>query len=244
MKENLLYHHVSDHLKSIEKHLSAYSKKGKPKHLHLLRLDIKVVKALFSFAEDIYNEPYSVIALKSIFQKAGEIRDIQIISSSKHLPGKLIRQLKKKENFLKKQLQNDIPNYIKSIESFRKGVTLPTALPDKEIIKAYFEEEIMKVNQDFQNQDREGLHQFRKSLKKLMFVYNVLPKKIKKEIDLDEQHINKLQEEVGNWHDIYSSIEFLSCQYLKQKPVEYISKLKQKETKQFNALFANGEIVK
>jgi CHAD domain-containing protein len=238
MKKNLLYHHVSDHLKSIEKHLCAYSKNGKPKNLHLLRLDIKVAKALFSFAEDIYNEPYSVIALKSIFQKAGEIRDIQIISSPKHLPGKLIRQLKKKENFLKKQLQNDIPKYIKSIESFRKGVTLPTALPDKELIKAYFEEEMMKANQDFQNQDREGLHQFRKSLKKIMFVYNVLPKKIKKEIDLDEQHINKLQEEVGNWHDSYSSIEFLSCQYLKQKPVEYISKLKQKETKQFNALFA------
>ncbi|MBW4359126.1 CHAD domain-containing protein [Flavobacterium taihuense] len=240
MKEDLLYHQVSDRLKSIEKHLCAYSKNGKPKHLHLLRLDIKVVKALFSFAEDIYNETYSVIALKAVFQKSGEIRDIQIISSSKHLPRKLICELKKKEIFLMKLLQKDIPKYIKTIESFRKEVTFPKALSDKEIIKAYFEKEMMKANQDFQNQDREGLHQFRKSIKKLMFVYNVLPKKIRKEIDLDEQYINKLQEKVGNWHDTYSSIEFLSYQYLKQKPIEYISKLKQKEIKQFNALFTNG----
>jgi CHAD domain-containing protein len=238
MKENLLYYHVSYHLKSIEKHLAAYSKNGKPKHLHLLRLDIKVAKALFSFAEDLYNEPYSVIELKSVFQKSGEIREIQIISSSKHLPKRLIRELEKKEKFLKKQLQRDIPNYIKFIESFRKGITLPSALPGTEIIKAYFENELTKANQDFQNQDREGLHQFRKSLKKLMFLYNALPKKIRKEVHLDEQHINKLQEKVGNWHDTYSSIEFLSYHYFKQKPIEYISKLRQKEVKQFNALFA------
>jgi CHAD domain-containing protein len=240
MKENLLYYHVSDHLKSIEKHLCAYSKNGKPKLLHLLRLDIKVAKALFSFAEDLYNEPYSAIELKSVFQKTGEIREIQIIRSSKHLPEKLIRELKKKENFLKKQFRSDIPKYIKFIESFRKGFNLPSTLPDKQIIKVYFEKELVKANQDFQNQDRGGLHQFRKSIKKLMFIYNALPKKIKKEVNLDEQHINKLQEEVGNWHDTYSSIEFLSYQYFKQKPVEYISKLKQKEIKQFNALFKNG----
>jgi CHAD domain-containing protein len=241
MKENLLYYHVSNHLKSIEKHLAAYSKNGKPKHLHLLRLDIKVAKALFSFAEDLHNEPYSAIELNSVFQKTGEIREIQIISSSKHLPEKLIRELKKKENFLKKQFRRDIPKYIKFIESFRKVVTLPSALPDKQIIKVYFENELMKANQDFLNQDREGLHQFRKNIKKLMFVYNALPKKMRKEIDLNEQHINKLQEKVGNWHDTYSSIEFLSYHYFKQKPVEYISKLKQEEIKQFNALFANDK---
>jgi CHAD domain-containing protein len=219
MKENLLYCHVSDHLKSIEKHLCAYSKDGKAKHLHLLRLDIKEVKALFSFAEDLYNEPYSTIELKSVFQKTGEIREIQIISSSKNLPETLIRELKKKENFLKKQLRKNIPMYVKFINNFRVGINLPSALPDKQIIKAYFEKEMMKANQDFKNKDREGLHQFRKSIKKLLFVYNALPKKIKIVVNLDERHINKLQEKVGNWHDTYSSIEFLSYQYFEQKPV-------------------------
>lgn len=61
---------------------------------------------------------------------------------------------------------------------------------------------------------------------------------------MDTQHINNLQEEVGNWHDTYSSIEFLSCQYFEQKPVEYISKLKQKEIRQFEALFFNCKPLK
>jgi CHAD domain-containing protein len=239
MKKNLLYHHVSDHLKSIKKHLCTYAKKGKPKHLHLFRLDIKIINALFSFAENLYNEPYSAIELKSIYQKTGEIREIQIIGSSKHLPEKLIHELKKKENFLKKKFQKTIPRYIKFIKSFHKGVILPSNLPDKKTIKAYLERELMKANLSFQNKDREGLHQFRKRIKKLMFIYDVLPKKIRKEVNLDKKYINKLQEKVGNWHDTYSSIEFLFCQYPKQKSAKYISKLKQKEIRQFNALFAN-----
>lgn len=239
MKEDLLYHHVSDHLKSVERHLCAYSKNGKPKHLHLLRLDIKIINALFSFAEDLYNEPYSGIELKSVYQKTGEMREIQIIASSKYLPKKLIRELKNKESLLKKKFQKVVPWYIKFIESFREGVTLPSALPDKQMIKFYLESELTKANQNFQNKDREGLHQFRKSLKKVLFIYDALPKKIRKEVNFDKKHINKLQEKVGNWHDTYSSIEFLSCQYFKKKPVEYISKLRHKEIRQFNALFAN-----
>lgn len=239
MKEDLLYHHISDRLKSVEKHLCAYSKNGKPKHLHLLRLDIKIINALFSFAEDLYNEPYSPIELKSVYQKTGEIREIQIIGSSKHLPKRLIRKLKSKESHLNKKFQKVIPWYIKFIESFRKGVTLPSALPDKQMIKSYFESELIKANQNFQNKDRDGLHQFRKSLKKLLFIYDALPKKIRKEVNLDKKHINKLQEKVGNWHDTYFSIEFLSYQNYKQKPLGYISKLRQKEVRQFNALFTN-----
>jgi CHAD domain-containing protein len=239
MKKNLLYHHVSGHLKSIEKHLFAYSKNGKSKHLHFLRLDIKIVNALFSFAEDLCNGSYSAIELNSLYQKTGEIREIQIIGSSKHLPERLIRELKKKEIFLTKKFRKVIPCYIKFIESFRKGVILPSTLPDKEIIKSYFESELIKANHNFQNKDRVGLHQFRKSIKKLMFIYNALPKKIRKEVNLDEKHINRLQEKVGNWHDTYSSIEFLSYQYFKKKQVECISKLRQKEERQFNALFTN-----
>lgn len=239
MKEDLLYHHVSDHLKSVKKHLCAYSKNGKPKHLHLLRLGIKIVNALFSFAEDLYNEPYSAIELKSVYQKTGEIREIQIIGSFKHLPKRLLRELKKKENLLKKQFQKILPQYIEFIGVFREGVAFPPYLPDKYVVKSYFEKELTKASQDFQNKNREGLHQFRKSLKKILFIYDALPKKIRKEVNLDKKYINELQEKVGNWHDTYSSIEFLSYQNCKQKPLEYISKLRRKELRQFNALFTN-----
>jgi len=239
MKEDLLRQHISDHLKSVEKHLCGYSKNGKPKHLHLLRLDIKIVKALFSFAEDLYNEPYSVIELKSVYQKSGEIREAQIIGSSKDLPKKLSRELKRKESLLKKKFKKMIPRYVKFIERFRNGVTLPSVLPDKQIIKDYFEKELTKANQNFKNKDRVGLHQFRKSLKKMLFIYDALPKKTRKEIHLNEQRINKLQEKVGNWHDTYSLIEFLSHRHFKKKPVGCISKLRKKEIKQFNRLSTN-----
>jgi len=240
MKKDLLYHQITDHLKSIEKHLCAYSKNKKPKQLHLLRLDIKITKALLSFAEAVYTAPYSTVELKPLFQKAGEIREIQImvqlISSSDHQPKGLVYQLKKKERFLKQQFLNNSSRYIKSIKKFRKGVSLPSKLPEEQTIKTYFDTEWMIANQKFENKDREGLHQFRKGIKKLMFIYNALPKKLRKEVELDKATINKLQEKVGKWHDTYSAVDFLSRQHFSQNLVDYISTLEEKERKQFDAL--------
>lgn len=240
MKKDLLYHHVTDHLKSIEKHLYAYSKNNRPKHLHLLRLDIKIAKALLSFAQEVYKEPHSTVELKLLFQKAGEIREIQImiqlIGSSDDPPQVLIRQLEKKERFLKQKFLNNISRYIKSIKEFRQGVSLPSVLPTQETIKTYFDSQWMIANQKFENKDREGLHQFRKVIKKLMYIYNALPKKLRKEIELDKVPINKLQEKVGKWHDTYSAVDFLSRQHFSKNLVDYIAKLEEKERKQFNSL--------
>jgi CHAD domain-containing protein len=240
MKKDLLYRHVTDHLKSIEKHLGAYSKDKKPKQLHLLRLDIKITKALLSFAEAVYKNSYSTVELKPLFQKAGEIREIQImiqlISSSDHRPKELIHQLKKKERFLKQQFVNNISLYRKSMQHFRKGISLPSKLPDEQTIKTYFDAEWMIANQKFETKDREGLHQLRKGIKKLMFVYDALPKKIRKEVELNKEAIDKLQEKVGRWHDTYAAIDFLSRQNFSQNLGDHISNLEDKERKQFNKL--------
>lgn len=244
MKKNVLYHHVKERLKSIEKNLCAYSKRAKPRHLHLLRLDIKITKALFSFAEDLTKEFCNAIVLKAIFQKAGEIREIQImiklLNSSQDLPEKLMDQLEKKEKYLKKQFLKNISKHIKSVKHFRKGVSFPPIPLDEETIKAYFETELEKANQKFQDNNREGLHQFRKSIKKLMFVYEVLPKKIRKEVDLNKRDIDKLQEKVGNWHDTYLAIDFLSNSNFPEMPVEFLSKLREKEIRQLEALFTDS----
>jgi CHAD domain-containing protein len=240
MKKDLLYQHVTDHLKSIEKHLVAYSKDKKPKQLHLLRLDIKITKALLSFAEKVYKGSYSTVELKPLFQKAGEIRELQImiplLHSSDHYPEKLIRQLKKKEHLLKQQFVNNISLYKKSVRHFRKGISLPSKLPDELTIKTYFDAEWMLANQKFETNDREGLHQFRKGIKKLMFVYDALPKKNQKEIELGQEAIDKLQAKVGKWHDTYAAIDFLSRQNFSQNLDDYISDLKDKERKQFDKL--------
>ena len=244
MKKKLLYRQVRAHLKSIEKYLCAYSKVAKPRYLHLMRLDIKIIKALFSFAKDLSKESYGTIDLKIIFQKAGEIREIQVmiklLNSSLIIPEKLIDQLEKKEKDVKNQFLENISKYIVIVKNFRKKMSFPIIVMDKEIIKSFFETELIKANQKFQSNDREGLHQFRKSIKKLMFVYEALPKKIRNEVVLNKRQINRLQKKVGNWHDTYSAIDFLSNHYFLKIPTNFLSKLKKKEQKKFKALFSDS----
>ena len=100
MKKNILNHFVFDLLKSIENNLSIYIKNKMPECLHILRVDIKKINAVLSFAGSVYKEGYNTGNLKPLFSKAGKIREIQInilLVELFPLPPKyLIEQLKNK----------------------------------------------------------------------------------------------------------------------------------------------------
>ncbi|MBK9221821.1 MAG: CHAD domain-containing protein [Saprospiraceae bacterium] len=239
MPNNLLNQYVVTRIKSITKNLSAYTKDKKPEHLHRLRLEIKKINAVFSFAKNVYGESFNTNKIKPIFKKAGKIREIQInihlLSLFQHPPKRLITQLKKKENILTQQFIKHDLRYSKIIKTFQNNVSFPEILPDKKIIIKYFEKQ--KANKKFKTKDREHVHRYRSKIKKLLFIYNALPNKIKKEIKLNELEIDKLQKMLGNWHDTYSAINFFSQEQFPMNTAEYILKLKAKEKRQFNALF-------
>jgi len=206
-------------------------------------VDIKKIKAVFSFSENVYKEKYNTATLKPLFNKAGKIREIQIIIQLlglfPHPPEKLIVQLKKKENSLTQQFIKCGSRYVRQIKKFRKSVCLPKILPNKITINKYFKKEKKKANKKLKNKNRKDLHRYRAKIKNLMYVYNVLPKKTQKEIELNEAEINKQQEKLGDWHDTYSTIKFLSHENFPVKTVENTVQLKEQEKRQFKALLKN-----
>ena len=240
MKKNLLNHYVVDLLNSMEQHISEFVKSKKSESLHHLRVDIKKIRAAFYFAENLYKEEYSVNKLKPIFVKAGHIREIQInillLGLMSPPPLKLIEPLKEKENKLTLQFIKCSLRYARLIKNFRKNVSLPGVLPDNKSIIKYFKKEKQKANEKIENKDRESLHRYRMKIKKLMYMYNVMPKKMQKEIELNHSVINKLQQKLGDWHDTYAAVKFLSDGHFPDKLDEYFVKLKLKEKRQFNAL--------
>ena len=72
-----------------------------------------------------------------------------------------------------------------------------------------------------------------------MYVYNFLPKKTQKEIQFNKVKINKQQEQLGDWHDNYATINYLSRVKLPRISSKHILKLKEKEYEQFNSLLNN-----
>jgi CHAD domain-containing protein len=211
-----------------------------PENLHRLRVDIKKIIAVLSFAENVYKEEYNKGMIKPLFSEAGKIREtqinIRILELMLHPPKKIIEQLKNKENILSIEFIKCGSQYLRLIKNFRKIIYLPEKLPNKIIIINYFKREKNKANKKLKMQERVDLHKYRSKIKKLMYVYCALPKKIKKELEFNDVKINRQQEELGDWHDTYSVISFLSQEHFTTKTNEHLIKLKEKEKRQFNSL--------
>ena len=243
MEKNLLNNYVLDLLESIEQNLSTYTKDKQPEGLHRLRIELKKIKAVIYFAENIYKEKYDATKLNPLFHKAGKIREMQInihlLSTVPDSPKRLIAQLKKRENILIQQFVKNGSRSILIIKNFVKKVCLPEILPSKKTIINYFKKERSKANKILRHKKREDMHGYRKKIKKMMYIYNALPKEIQKQIELNETEINKQQKKLGNWHDNYSAVTFFSNVHFPMQTSEFILKLKEKEKRQFNALSIN-----
>jgi CHAD domain-containing protein len=240
MKNNILNHHIVIHLNSIERNISSFEKNKKTACLHHLRVDIKKIKAILSFAEQVYPLKYDAEILKPLFKQSGKIRQIHIHIRLLLLfplpPQKLIEQLTKKENSLTRQFIKRSSSYVRIIKLFKKYIGLPRLLPDTKTIQNYFKKEQRKANKIVKTKKAEGLHRYRAAIKRLMYVYNILPNKTQNKIELNIQKINKQQEELGDWHDTFATVQLLSHKHLPASTAEYFLKLKEKEKKQFNAL--------
>lgn len=238
MKKNLLNSYVVDHLKSIEMNLSAFVDDKSPLSLHCLRVDFKKIKAAYYFAKNVYKEKYSTAKLQPLFNDAGKIREVQMIinllSSFPYPPRRIITQLKKKENILIQEFIKNDSFHIKCINDFRKNICLPEKLADKKTIKKFFDKEKGKT---IQNKDREDMHRYRIRIKKMLYIYNFLSKVLRKDIELNKVILEKLQQELGDFRDIYSTINFISHEQVPKRSIGYILKLKNEEERQFDRLF-------
>lgn len=241
MEKNILNNYITKRLNSIEQNISAYAKNLKPECLHRLRVDIKKISAVISFAGKVYKDKYNTETLKPLFHKAGKIREIQVtirlLNAFPDAPERLIIHLKKKETKLAQQFIKNEFSYKKQLNRFHKKNGLSKILPPKKTIESYFQKAEKKATKLVRNKDRESLHAYRMKLKKINYIYNALPQELQKEIKFNEEEIKKKQEMLGKWHDIYSAITFLSHEPIPKKAVQSILKMKVKEKKQFEAFF-------
>ncbi|MDN3677794.1 CHAD domain-containing protein [Flavobacterium paronense] len=240
MEENLLYYFVTNFLSTTEQCLTAFAKYQKPEGLHRLRVEIKKIKAIVYFAQDVYKVKNDLTKLKQLFNDAGTIRELQIniqlLSAIPNSPERLITKLQNRENILIRKFIRNGPKYIRQINEFHKELCLPKILDGKKPIKKYFKKEKEKANKLLEIADRKLLHRYRTKLKKMMYVYNALPKKIRLEIELNSLTIKKQEKKLGDWHDLYSAIRFFSHENLPMKTMEYFLKIQEKEKKQFISL--------
>jgi CHAD domain-containing protein len=242
MESGIILSFISNRIKSIEKQLHRFYFDRKMERLHQIRVDIKKIKAILSFVKKVYCENFESDSLKTLFTNAGEIRQFQItielLESISFPPQNIIQCLKQKRDVLIKEFLIEIPSYLKLVNQFQENFYFNFLNPSEKAITYYLTSRRKKANRNFNCRRRSKMHRFRKLLKKIMYVYGILPKKMKKHLELKVGLINKVQKEVGEWHDTYAAIDFLILNNVNRKD-NSITALNQLEAKQFDNIFTH-----
>ena len=75
-------------------------------------------------------------------------------------------------------------------------------------IKKEFADQLKSLAKTFEKQPKgKELHNCRKELKRLIYRMEILPEQLKRELNLNKQYLEKLEEKIGKWHDTVIAIE-------------------------------------
>ena len=86
---------------------------------------------------------------------------------------------------------------------------------------------------------RKRLHRFRKSIKKLLYIFKALPKTARQHIWFNNKVLNKLQLKIGHWHDTAAAMLFIKQHNDHGNFNLYLSVLHKKEKRQFKNICLN-----
>jgi len=194
--------------KQWQQELEAYGDSRDPEAIHRLRVAIKKIKAVARFSQDCTGRDTmkDFNLLKKMYRQAGTIRD-----AGNHL--ELLGKIHSAPEFLKQeqqQLQQEAAEYfVDSIRTYRKKgkkaarrllADVRSVRLDR--IRDWYAAELIKVS-ILLNASGDELHQARKELKTLLYVFGLLPLRIARELHLDRDYLDQLQKAIGEWHDAF-----------------------------------------
>jgi CHAD domain-containing protein len=240
MKVEVLENYLNKHFRNIEENLSGYEEDMKPERLRRLRVSIKKIRALLGFITKTYHTDYDISCLKRVFKRAGELRDdqlyVQLLEDQASPSDALLSHLQHQKNGRKGAFKVNSSLYQEEVRQMQETLSIPSEKLDKKRVEKYFEKRLKKARQDIGDKDRKKAHRFRKHIKKVLYLYRALPKKLKKKIQLDTGYLKKLQKKAGDWHDTHLALEYVSHYAQTPRDVENRSHLEAKEQKQFEQL--------
>jgi CHAD domain-containing protein len=218
LKKSIQTKFLLKRLESAAKHLENlenFVKTKDPEELHDLRVNIKKLKALVFFS-DVANKKSKIKKrfepVKPIFREAGDVRTAILHKNMLRKHGVKDELLDKQvEAALKKAkdiLLNHSTTYIHRFKTIENRMRDHLVDIDKISIEKAFKKQIKKLDKLYADPESE-LHDSRKTIKHIIYMHDMLPKTMKKNIPLDIPYLKQLEGTLGRWHDDVMAIEFL-----------------------------------
>lgn len=201
--------YFAQRVKNLFNNLHDFELNGDETSLHDLRVEIKKMRAIIKFLATIYSKQQlkkPAHLIRAIFQKAGEVRESQLLQQWLHkheftlientyFPSEkldfLIEQFRKSSS----QYKDDFKDIIEALSKFVHST-------NEILAEQYFTD----LNAQVEKLCRKNLpqtewHELRKLIKQRIYAYNW----VQHENENDDPHFayyNKLQENIGLWHDL------------------------------------------
>lgn len=230
----------------VDKSLKTFKKKRDKEALHKLRVEVKKMKAVLllqsgSFSDEKLPEEFSEI--RKVFKEAGKIREadinIKLLKAHDVTDSKIKKELKaivkKKGEEFRGKIASHLRKLHKTVPLFLRKFS---ALPGEKIV-GLFNKELRSLSAA--SQVRMGpvqLHDCRKQLKNLLYIHSSLGSAMIKKMKINIFYLKKLEETIGEWHDVIIIIDLLKERGYseKQLPGKLIAE-KVRSRKKVNELF-------
>ncbi|HMI63925.1 MAG TPA: CHAD domain-containing protein [Puia sp.] len=192
--------------------LRAYSESGDADALHRLRLDVKKVKAFVQMVKACSDKKASrdrsaskdFGLLKKMFRQAGKVRDasntIKLLEQLHSVPAFTVEQdhlrvsaadeFRQQAEKYRKNGKKAGRRLLEDVNAIRTGC-----------IRDWYGEQLIRIGV-LLTASGDELHEARKKIKELLYVEKLLPSGLVDELRLDDEYLDKLQDLIGQWHDM------------------------------------------
>jgi len=217
--------------------LGNFIETGDQEQLHQFRLQVKKLRALLALIDACL--PKSTLSkefkpVKKIFAHCGIIREayVNLLLSTKY---KL-----ENEDFIKQQvsdmerqisiLRDNQKRYLRTIKLVHRDIEDELAAINDDRINEYYKDQLEQIAIILaRHQFDEGLHDCRKKIKILMYNRKIAANALEGNLTLNTAYLDKLQDQLGNWHDAVVAIGLFSAPEINAKPV--VARIKRQNTK-------------
>jgi CHAD domain-containing protein len=229
--------YFNEQWKEMTGRLKAFIKNGDQEELHQFRVQVKKLRAMLTLldspsAKRKLSRDFKPV--RRIFQHCGNVRNAYINLQLG------VRYKLQNQEFIDKQLytiengtieiKEQGKEYLKIIKSVHNKLESDlTAISDKEINEFYKAqlEQISGALADLQFNDE--LHDCRKRIKTLVYNRKIANDALDGKLPINTDYLDKLQSNIGDWHDNILAIGLFSSPEVDDKPV--VTKLKQQNTR-------------
>ena len=205
-----LQKYFSQRIKNLFNSLHEFELTGSASSMHDFRVEIKKLRAVERFLKKIYPKKEirkSIHLLRAIFYTGGEIREFQLMQGWLRKSNlSVLERLYFPDETLQDMIlafRTNAHRYKKDLSGIIEILSKYVPVTNRILAEQYFTDIHARIQENISdNPENTEWHELRKFLKQWMYVNDWVGHTDKEENDFLFSYYNRLQEAIGQWHDL------------------------------------------